>query len=228
MDFAGTELAKGLELKYYFGPNELNNLKAAGNDFQKNLYLGYDIVKPINRYIFVPLFNWVESFVTNYGLLIIIVVLIIKLALTPLIYKSYVSSAKMRVLGPEINAIKERVGDDAMKVQQETMKLYQQVGVSPLSGCVPLLLQMPILMSVFFLFPNMTMFRQKGFLWASDLSTYDAPISWAYNLPIIGNHISLFVVLMTISSLAFTYYNNQVTPDQPGPIDMKKCLISSH
>lgn len=222
MDFAGTELAKGLELKYYFGPNELNNLKAAGNDFQKNLYLGYDIVKPINRYIFVPLFNWVESFVTNYGLLIIIVVLIIKLALTPLIYKSYVSSAKMRVLGPEINAIKERVGDDAMKVQQETMKLYQQVGVSPLSGCVPLLLQMPILMSVFFLFPNMTMFRQKGFLWASDLSTYDAPISWAYNLPIIGNHISLFVVLMTISSLAFTYYNNQVTPDQPGPIDMKK------
>lgn len=128
----------------------------------------------------------------------------------------------MRVLGPEINAIKERVGDDAMKVQQETMKLYQQVGVSPLSGCVPLLLQMPILMSVFFLFPNMTMFRQKGFLWASDLSTYDAPISWAYNLPIIGNHISLFVVLMTISSLAFTYYNNQVTPDQPGPIDMKK------
>jgi YidC/Oxa1 family membrane protein insertase len=128
----------------------------------------------------------------------------------------------MRVLGPEINAIKERVGDDAMKVQQETMKLYQQVGVSPLSGCVPLLLQMPILMSVFFLFPNMTMFRQKGFLWASDLSTYDAPISWSYNLPIIGNHISLFVVLMTISSLAFTYYNNQVTPDQPGPIDMKK------
>lgn len=222
LDFAGNELAKGVELKYYFGPNDLNNLKAAGNDFQKNLYLGYDIVKPINRYIFVPLFNWVESFVSNYGLLIIIVVLIIKLVLTPLIYKSYVSSAKMRVLGPEINAIKERVGDDAMKVQQETMKLYQQVGVSPLSGCVPLLLQMPILMSVFFLFPNMTMFRQKGFLWASDLSTYDAPISWSYNLPIIGNHISLFVVLMTISSLAFTYYNNQVTPDQPGPIDMKK------
>jgi YidC/Oxa1 family membrane protein insertase len=211
-----------LDFKYYFGPNDLKVLNKVGNDFQKNLYLGYDIVKPINKFVFVPLFNWVESFVKNYGLLIIIVVLIIKLAVTPLIYKSYISSAKMRILAPEINAIKEKVGDDTVKVQQETMKLYQQVGVSPLSGCVPMLLQMPILMSVFFLFPNMIMFRQKEFLWAKDLSTFDAPISWATNLPIIGNHISLFVVLMTISSLAFTYYNNQITPDQPGPIDMKK------
>jgi YidC/Oxa1 family membrane protein insertase len=209
-------------LKYYFGPNELTELREVADGFQQNLYLGYDIVKPINRYVFVPLFNWVESFISNYGLLIVIVVLIIKFALTPLIYKSYVSSAKMRLLAPEINEIKERVGDDAVKVQQETMKLYQQVGVSPLSGCVPLLLQMPILMSVFFLFPNMSMFRQKSFWWSNDLSTFDAPISWATTIPIVGNHISLFVVLMTISSLAFTYYNNQITPDQPGPIDMKK------
>ena len=209
-------------LKYYFGPNDLETLKLVGNDFQMNLYLGYDLVKPINRYLFVPLFNWVESFIGNYGLLIIMVVLMIKITLTPLIYKSYVSSAKMRVLAPEINAIKEKVGDDAVKVQQETMKLYQQVGVSPLSGCVPLLLQMPILMSVFFLFPNMLMFRQKSFLWANDLSTYDSIINWGFDLPVIGHHISLFVVLMTLSSLAFTYYNNQVTPDQPGPVDMKK------
>jgi YidC/Oxa1 family membrane protein insertase len=211
-----------LNLSYFYGPNDLKILQKAGSDFQKNLYLGYDIVKPINRYVFVPLFNWVESFIKNYGLLIIIVVLIIKLAVTPLIYKSYVSSAKMRILAPEVNAIKEKIGDDAMKVQQETMKLYQQVGVSPLSGCVPMLLQMPILMSVFFLFPNMLMFRQKEFLWAKDLSTYDFPISWGFDIPIIGSHISLFVVLMTLSSLAFTYYNNQITPDQPGPIDMKK------
>lgn len=218
-----TDLSQNkVSLKYYFGPNDLEALKSVGNDFQKNLYLGYDIVKPVNLYVFVPLFNWVESFITNYGLLIIIVVLMIKITLTPLIYKSYVSSAKMRVLAPEIAAIKEKVGDDAVKVQQETMKLYQQVGVSPLSGCVPLLLQMPILMSVFFLFPNMLMFRQKNFLWANDLSTYDSLINWGFNLPIIGHHISLFVVLMTISSLAFTYYNNQVTPDQPGPVDMKK------
>ncbi len=211
-----------LDLKYYYGPNDLKELNKSGSDFQKNLYLGYDIIKPVNKYVFVPLFNWVESFIKNYGLLIIIVVLIIKLAVTPLIYKSYVSSAKMRIMAPEINAIKEKIGDDTVKVQQETMKLYQQVGVSPLSGCVPMLLQMPILMSVFFLFPNMIMFRQKGFLWANDLSTFDAPIHWATNIPVIGTHISLFVVLMTISSLAFTYYNNQITPDQPGPIDMKK------
>ncbi len=215
-------IAGKTSFKYYFGPNEMADLKQVGSDFQRNLYLGYDIVKPINRYVFVPLFTWVESFVSNYGLLIIIVVLIIKLALTPLIYKSYKSSAKMRVLAPEIASIKEKVGDDPMKVQQETMKLYQQVGVNPLSGCIPMLLQMPILMSVFFLFPNLTMFRQKEFLWAKDLSTYDNLISWGFNLPVLGNHLSLFVVLMTISSLAFTYYNNQATPDQPGPIDMKK------
>lgn len=218
--FPADKLAAGFQ--YYFGPNDLEELKKVGDGFQQNLYLGYDIVKPINRYIFVPLFGWVEGFISNYGLLIIIVVLMIKLTLTPLIYKSYTSSAKMRVLAPEIAEIKEKVGDDATKVQQETMKLYQQVGVSPLSGCIPMLLQMPILMSVFFLFPNMEMFRQKSFLWANDLSTYDAPISWGFDLPVIGNHLSLFVVLMTISSLAFTYYNNQVTPDQPGPIDMKK------
>ena len=208
--------------KFYFGPNNIENLKPVAEGFRQNLYLGYDIVKPINLYVFAPLFHWLEQFFTNYGFLIIVVVLIIKLTLTPLLYKSYTSSAKMRILGPEIAEIKERIGDDSVKVQQETMKLYQQVGVSPLSGCVPMLFQMPILMSVFFLFPNMAMFRQKGFLWASDLSTYDAPLSWATSLPVIGNHLSLFVVLMTISSLAFTYYNNQITPTQPGPVDMKK------
>lgn len=210
------------QYKMYFGPNDLNELKATAEGFNKNLYLGYDLVKPVNRFIFVPMFNWLEQFFSNYGLLIIVVVLLIKLTLTPLLYKSYVSSAKMRIMAPEIAEIKEKIGDDQVAVQQETMKLYQQVGVSPLSGCVPMLLQMPILMSVFFLFPNMEMFRQKSFLWAKDLSTYDAPISWATSLPFIGNHLSLFVVLMTISSLAFTYYNNQITPDQPGPIDMKK------
>ncbi len=208
--------------RFYFGPNDYGQVKEVTEGFHRNLYLGYDFVKPINRYIFVPIFNFFETIIPNYGLLIIVVVLLLKLVLTPLIYKSYISSAKMRVLAPEIAAIKEKVGDDQVQLQQEQMKLYQQVGVSPLSGCVPLLLQMPILMSVFFLFPNMIMFRQKNFLWANDLSTYDAPIAWATNLPVIGNHISLFVVLMTLSSLAFTYYNNQITPDQPGPIDMKK------
>lgn len=221
LPIADLKTGKG-NYRFYFGPNDYSEVKNVATGFHRNVYLGYDFVKPINRYIFVPLFNMVENLVSNYGLLIIIVVLIIKLVLTPLIYRSYVSSAKMRILAPELNEIRAKVGDDQVKMQQEQMKLYQQVGVNPLSGCVPMLLQMPILMSVFFLFPNMIMFRQKNFLWASDLSTYDYPISWATNLPIIGNHISLFVVLMTVSSLAFTYYNNQITPDQPGPIDMKK------
>ncbi|WP_435356075.1 membrane protein insertase YidC [Emticicia sp. SJ17W-69] len=208
--------------RFYFGPNDYNLVKNVTDGFHRNVYLGYDFVKPINRFVFVPLFNLAESFISNYGLLIIVVVIVLKTLLTPLIYKSYISSAKMRVMAPELAELKEKVGDDQVKMQQEQMKLYQQVGVNPLSGCVPMLLQMPILMSVFFLFPNMIMFRQKNFLWASDLSTYDYPISWATNLPIVGNHISLFVVLMTLSSLAFTYYNNQITPDQPGPIDMKK------
>lgn len=210
------------DYSFYFGPNDYRLVSEVAEGFHRNVYLGYDLVKPINRFVFVPIFEWFDKFISNYGLLIIVVVLAIKLALTPLIYKSYVSAAKMRILAPEINAIREKVGDDQVKVQQETMKLYQEVGVSPLSGCVPMLLQMPILMSVFFLFPNMIMFRQQPFLWASDLSTYDAPIAWATSIPLIGNHISLFVVLMTISSLAFTYYNNQITPAQPGPIDMKK------
>ncbi|RFS13432.1 membrane protein insertase YidC [Emticicia sp. C21] len=221
LPIADLKTGKG-NYRFYFGPNDYNSVKTVATGFHRNVYLGYDFVKPINRYIFVPLFNLAENLISNYGLLIIVVVLVIKLVLTPLIYRSYISSAKMRILAPELSEIRAKVGDDQVKMQQEQMKLYQQVGVNPLSGCVPMLLQMPILMSVFFLFPNMIMFRQKDFLWASDLSTYDYPISWATNLPIVGNHISMFVVLMTLSSLAFTYYNNQITPDQPGPIDMKK------
>jgi YidC/Oxa1 family membrane protein insertase len=221
LPIADLKTGKG-NYRFYFGPNDYNLVKTVATGFHRNVYLGYDFVKPINRYIFVPLFNLAENLISNYGLLIIVVVLVIKLVLTPLIYRSYISSAKMRILAPELSEIRAKVGDDQVKMQQEQMKLYQQVGVNPLSGCVPMLLQMPILMSVFFLFPNMIMFRQKNFLWASDLSTYDYPISWATSLPIVGNHISLFVVLMTLSSLAFTYYNNQITPDQPGPIDMKK------
>ncbi|MBA4854093.1 membrane protein insertase YidC [Emticicia sp. BO119] len=221
LPIADLKTGKG-NYRFYFGPNDYNLVKTVATGFHRNVYLGYDFVKPINRYIFVPLFNLAENLISNYGLLIIVVVLVIKLVLTPLIYRSYISSAKMRILAPELSEIRAKVGDDQVKMQQEQMKLYQQVGVNPLSGCVPMLLQMPILMSVFFLFPNMIMFRQKNFLWASDLSTYDYPISWATSLPIVGNHISLFVVLMTLSSLAFTYYNNQITPDQPGPVDMKK------
>ena len=130
--------------------------------------------------------------------------------------------AKTRILAPEIAAIKEKIGDDPAKVQQETMKLYGEVGVNPLSGCVPVLATMPILMAVFMLFPNLINLRQESFLWAEDLSTFDSILTLPFTIPFYGAHISLFCLLMTVSQLAYGYYNNQITPDQPGqPINMK-------
>jgi YidC/Oxa1 family membrane protein insertase len=209
--------------QWYFGPNDYNIIKDVAPSFGKNVKLSYDIFLPITRYIFVPLFNILEKVFSNYGLLIIALVLIIKFALLPLTYKSYVSMAKMRILQPELNAIKEKVGDDAAKQQQAQMKLYGEVGVSPLSGCVPVLATMPVLMAVFMLFPNLINLRQQSFLWANDLSTFDSIATLPFSIPLYGSHVSLFTLLMTVSSIAYGYYNNQNTPDQTGqPIDMKK------
>ena len=206
--------------KFYYGPNDFQLLGSVAPEFDQNVYLGYSVLKPINKYFFVPVFNFLEKFISNYGLLIIALVVFVKLVLTPLTYKSYVSMAKMRVLQPELNEMKERVGDDMAKQQSEQMKIYQEVGVSPLSGCIPVLATMPILFSLFMLFPNLIELRQKPFLWASDLSTYDAFITFPA-LPFVGSHLSLFTVLMTASSIAFAYFNNQTTPTQPGPVNMK-------
>lgn len=209
--------------QWYFGPNDYNIIKDVAPSFGKNVKLSYDIFLPITRYVFVPLFNILEKIFSNYGLLIIALVLIIKFALLPLTYKSYVSMAKMRILQPELNAIKEKVGDDAAKQQQAQMKLYGEVGVSPLSGCVPVIATMPVLMAVFMLFPNLINLRQESFLWANDLSTFDSIATLPFSIPLYGNHVSLFTLLMTVSSIAYGYYNNQNTPDQTGqPIDMKK------
>lgn len=209
--------------KFYFGPNDYSILKVVdAPSFGKNVKLSYDFLLPITRYIFVPLFDFLESLFSNYGLLIIVLVLIIKMALLPLTYKSYVSMAKTRILAPEIAAIKEKIGDDAAKVQQETMKLYGEVGVNPLSGCIPVLATMPVLMAVFMLFPNLINLRQQSFLWAEDLSTFDSVVNLPFSIPFYGTHVSLFCLLMTVSQLAYGYYNNQITPDQPGqPINMK-------
>jgi YidC/Oxa1 family membrane protein insertase len=208
--------------KFYFGPNDYSIIKNIAPSFGNNVKLSYDFLLPITRYIFVPLFSFLESIISNYGLLIILLVLIIKTALLPLTYKSYISMAKTRILAPEIAAIKEKIGDDPARVQQETMKLYSEVGVNPLSGCIPVLATMPILMAVFMLFPNLINLRQESFLWAEDLSTYDSILNLPFSIPFYGAHISLFCLLMTISQLAYGYYNNQITPDQPGqPINMK-------
>lgn len=225
--FAGIPTAavqKGeANFQFYLGPNEYHVVdKVKAENFDQNVYLGYAFLKPINKFVLVPLFNLLEGFVSNYGLLIILLVLFVKTLLTPLTYKSYISMAKMRILGPELEQIREQNKDDLAKQQQEQMKLYQQVGVSPLSGCVPVLATMPILFSLFFLFPNLIELRQQSFLWASDLSTYDSFFKLPFNVPFgIGNHVSLFTILMTISSIGYAYYNNQNTPTQPGPVNMK-------
>ncbi|KAA0993150.1 membrane protein insertase YidC [Dyadobacter aurulentus] len=210
-------------MQFFLGPNDYHLVdKVKAENFDQNVYLGYAFLKPINKFFLVPLFNFLEKFVSNYGLLIILLVLFVKTLLTPLTYKSYISMAKMKLLAPELEQIRNQNPDDMAKQQQDQMKLYQQVGVSPLSGCIPVLATMPILFSLFFLFPNLIELRQQSFLWAPDLSTYDSFIKLPFTVPFgVGNHISLFTVLMTASSIGYAYYNNQITPTQPGPVNMK-------
>ncbi|MGB3589109.1 MAG: membrane protein insertase YidC [Tunicatimonas sp.] len=207
--------------KYYFGPNDQRIMETVAVDFEDNIDWGYFIVKPISKYVISPLFHFLERFSSNYGLIIVIVVLILKTALFPLTYKSYISMGKMKVLKPELDELKEKHGDDMAAMQKEQMQLYQKVGVNPISGCIPMVLQMPILLSMFFFFPNSIELRQEPFLWTDDLSTYDAIVSWNANIPLVsdfyGNHISLFVLLMTLSQLLYTWSNSQVTSVQ-GPM----------
>lgn len=205
------------DLKYYFGPNNYNVLKKVTEGFEENVDMGYFFVSWVNKYIIVNLFQFLEKYIGNYGIIIILIVLIIKLALFPLTYKSYMGMAKMRVIKPEIDELKEKYGDDPVKMQQEQMKLFGQLGVSPISGCLPLLLQMPFLFAMFFFFPNSIELRQESFLWAHDLSTYDSIVRLPFTIPFYGSHVSLFTLLMTVSQIAYTHFNNQLTA-QTGPM----------
>ncbi len=213
-----TALTNGnLELSYYYGPNNYQIMKKVTPGFQENVYLGIVGINLINKWVVVPIFNWLDNYIASYGLIIFILVLIIKLALSPLSYKSYLSMAKMKVLKPELDEIKEKLGGDQQKFQQEQMKLYQQVGVNPLSGCMPMLLQMPILYAMFSFFPSSIELRQQPFLWADDLSTYDSIMTLPFEIPYYGSHVSLFVILMTISTILYTWSNNQMSTVQ-GPM----------
>lgn len=205
------------DLSYYFGPNSYKGLKKVTEGFEKNVDMGYVFVSWVNKYIIVNLFEFLEKYFNNYGIIIILIVLIIKLALFPLTYKSYTGMAKMRVIKPEIDELKEKYGDDPTKMQQEQMKLFGQLGVSPISGCLPMLFQMPFLFAMFFFFPNAIELRQESFLWAHDLSTYDAFIRLPFTIPFYGAHVSLFTLLMTVSQIAYTHFNNQLTA-QTGPM----------
>ncbi|GMQ29415.1 membrane protein insertase YidC [Algoriphagus confluentis] len=196
---------------FYFGPDKYKTLKQVTDGFEENVDMGYFFVSWVNKYIVVHLFEFMEKYFSNYGIIIILIVLIIKLALSPLTYKSYIGMAKMRVIKPEIDELKEKYGDDPTKMQQEQMKLFSQLGVSPISGCLPLLLQMPFLFAMFFFFPNAIELRQESFLWAKDLSTYDEFIKLPFTIPFYGAHVSLFTFLMTVSQIIYTHFNNQLT-----------------
>lgn len=207
--------------RYYFGPNHFQTMKKVTEGFEKNVYLGFPVINWINRFVVIPTFNFLDyifgSTKWKYGFIIIILGILVKLILLPLSFKSYVAMAKMKVLKPELDVIKEKYGDDMQKVQSEQMALYSKVGINPLSGCIPVVLSMPVLLAMFSFFPNSIELRQEAFLWAHDLSTYDAPIKLPFSIPFYGAHVSLFTLLMTLSTLAYTHFNNQMST-QTGPM----------
>ena len=204
--------SQNYKMQFYFGTNQFKVLKEQGHEIEKLVEMGYIPLKYINRFVVLPVFNWLEGFGWNYGLIIFVLTLALKVVLSPLTYKSYISMAKMRILKPEMDEIKAKVGEDnATLLQQEYLKLYKQVGVNPLGGCLPMLLQLPIVMAFFFFFPNLFELRGQSFLWMHDLSTYDDFIKFGFSIPFIGDHLSLMCILMTISTLIYTYFNNQVS-----------------
>ena len=202
---------------YFFGPNNYQIMKKMPDDFSENVDMGWSMFAFINKLLVIPLFSWLENYIANYGIIIMILVIIIKIILFPLTYKAYMSMAKTKVLKPELDEIKEQFPDDPQKAQAEQMSMYQKAGINPLSGCIPMLLQMPILLALFNFFPNSIELRQKSFLWAHDLSTFDSIVDLPFHIPMYGAHISLFTILMTASTILYTWSNSQMTTVQ-GPM----------
>jgi YidC/Oxa1 family membrane protein insertase len=198
-------------MDFYFGPNHFQTLVKLDLGLEKQVPLGWGIFGWVNRLIVIKLFNWLDSFNLNYGLIIFILTLVFKVLLFPLTYKSYLSAAKMKVLKPEIDEIKAKYEKDPQKLQSEQMKLFQKAGVNPLGGCLPLLLQFPILIALFNFFPASIELRQQPFLWADDLSSYDSILDLPFHIPFYGAHVSLFTLLMTVSTIIYTRMNNQIT-----------------
>jgi YidC/Oxa1 family membrane protein insertase len=214
---------QSVNMSFYFGPNHYQTLKKAGHGLENLVQVGKNIIKWINKICIIPVFNFLNNYIVNYGLIILILTLLLKLVLFPLTYKSYLSQAKMRVLKPQIDEINKRFPKEkALEAQQAVMALYKKVGVSPMGGCLPMLLQFPILIAMYRFFPTSIELRQQPFLWATDLSTYDTILSWSQNIPIVNflfhGHISLFCILMTASTVISMWMSNQTTatPQMPG------------
>ncbi len=203
------------QLSFYFGPNHYKTLEKLDIDLEEEIPLGWGIFGWVNKFLIIPLFHFLDGFKLGYGLIILLITIVIRLIIFPFTYKSFLSTAKMRILQPEITELKAKFEKDPTKMQAEQLKLFQKAGVNPLGGCLPMLFQMPILFAVFRFFPAAIELRQQPFLWADDLSRYDSIASWSGNIPLIsstfGNHISLFTLLMTATTLFQMWQNNKMT-----------------
>ena len=204
-----------LSFQYYFGPNHYKTLESFNSGFEELIPLGWGIFGWVNEYIIINIFDLLNKHFSSYGIIILLLTLIIKIVLAPFTYKAFLSQAKMKVLKPEIDNLNEKnKGKDQMKIQQETMTLYRKAGVNPMGGCLPMLFQFPILIAMFQFFPASIELRQQSFLWADDLSSYDSIYNLGFNIPFYGDHISLFTLLMTISTLFYTRMNSSMTSGQ--------------
>ncbi len=211
-------------LRWFIGPNDYNTLKHYKIGLEDMVPLGVGVmafVKYINKYALIPIFYFLSGFIGNVVIIIILMTIFIRLILSFFTYKSYLSSAKMRVMKPELDALRARIGDDQQKFSMEQMKLYKSAGVNPLGGCLPMLFQLPILLAMYYMFPSFIEFRQQHFLWANDLSTYDSIFNFSFSIPMYGDHVSLFTLLMTGSSLFLAVYNRNMTPQDPNNPMMK-------
>ena len=211
--------SNSVNMKLYYGPNSITILRKEGLQLEKIVFLGRNIIGWISRFVIIPIFNWLNHFIKNFGLIILILTIIIKVVLFPLTFKSYQSQAKMQVLKPMVEELGKKFPkkEDAMKKQQATMDLYKRAGVNPMGGCLPMLLQMPILFAMFRFFPVSIELRQAHFLWATDLSTYDSILHLPFMIPMYGDHVSLFTLLMTASTLlTMKMTGSSPGSDQPG------------
>ena len=229
-----TPQTEGYDFAFYFGPNKYSILKKIGEPGGADIYLerlvplGWGIFGWVNRWCVIPVFDFLRNYIGSFGIIIFILVLLVKLVISPLTYKSYVSMAKMRLVKPQIDELAKKYPkpEDAMKKQQATMELYKKAGINPMGGCIPMLIQMPILIAMFRFFPASIELRGQSFLWAGDLSSYDSVLNLPFSIPFYGDHVSLFALLMALSTFGYSYYSYQQTASsQPQMAGMKFMML---
>lgn len=225
---------EGYDFAFYFGPNKYSILKkVVDNDggelnLERLIPLGWGIFGWVNRWCVIPVFDFLRNYIGSFGIIILILALLIKIVITPLTYKSYVSMAKMRLIKPQVDELTKKFPkkEDAVKRQQATMELYKKTGINPMGGCIPMLIQMPILIAMFRFFPASIELREQPFLWADDLSSYDSVLNLPFTIPFYGDHVSLFALLMTVALFGYSYFNYQQTASsQPQMAGMKFMMV---